>query len=165
MSRPLIAIAIIFCVFSCKKNDGDDINPQDKEKAAQLQTFVDGNSFRLAKYYSLSPIDYIDTDQVVKSETELWIYVSEWLHDDEYLFNAGGTVSIKQNAKKIEWSDSEVLTKNYKIEADKDGVGLKFVGHEYQPLDYRLISFNDTMLKVSAKWNGKEVISEYNLLQ
>lgn len=165
MSRTLFAIALLFFVFSCKKSNGDEIDPKDKERAAEMQAFLKDNSFRLTKYYSLSPIDYIDTDQVVKSETELWSYVSAWLHDDEYIFNTDGTVTVQQNAEKIEWSDSETITKDYKVEADKDGVAFKFIGHEYQALDYRLISFNDTMVKVSAKWNGKDVISEYNIVQ
>jgi hypothetical protein len=57
-----------------------------------------------------------------------------------------------------------VLTRNYAVQADKDGVAFKFVGHEYQDLNYRLISFTDTNLTVSASWNGKKVISEYKTL-
>jgi hypothetical protein len=62
---------------------------------------------------------------------------------------------------KIATDASPVLTRNYDVEPDSMGVAFKFVGHEYQALDYRLISFNDTLLKVYALWNGKKVISEY----
>jgi hypothetical protein len=165
MIRTLALITIVFIAFSCKKSESDEIDPQDKERAAALQVYLEGNGFQLKKYYSEEPIDYIDTDQVVKAETELWPYVSAWLHDDEYVFNADGSVTVKQNAEKITFSNSETITKSYKVEADKDGVGLAFIGHEYQALNYRLITFNDTVVKVSASWNGKTVISEYNLIQ
>jgi transposase len=165
MLRTLSAILLLVVVISCKKNNSDEISPEHKEQAAKLQTHLEANSFRLDKYYSEKPIDYIDTDQVVKAETELWQYVSEWLHDDEYIFNANGTVTIKQNAIKIPTSNSETITKSFDVEADKDGVLFRFVGHEYQDLNYRLISFNDSVVKVSATWNNKTVISEYKLLE
>ena len=165
MNRTLAIIAIIFIAISCKKSDSDGIAPEDKQRAAELQTFLQSNSFELKKYYSETPIDYIDTDQVVKAETELWSYVSAWLHDDEYIFNADGSVSVKQNTQTIPSSTSATITKTYKVEADKNGVGFNFIGHEYQNLAYRLVTFNDTMIKVSASWNGKTVISEYNIIQ
>lgn len=162
MIRPIIVIAILVVVISCKKNESDGINPEDKEKAAALQSFLQQDKFQLKKYYSETPIDYIDTDQVVKEETDLWHYVSSWLHDDTYVFGANGTVVVEQNAVKISTDNSATLNRSYSVEADKNGVAFNFVGHEYQPLQYRLITFNDTMLKVSATWNSKTVISEYH---
>jgi hypothetical protein len=164
MIRPLLVIMLVVVVFSCKKNESDGIKPEDKEKAAALTTFLQSDQFRLKKYYSETPIDYIDTDQVVKAETDLWPYVSSWLHDDNYVFGSNGNVTIEQNAMKISTDASATLTRPYQVKADQTGVSFDFVGHEYQPLQYRLITFNDTMLKVSASWNGKTVISEYNTL-
>lgn len=164
MARTLAVIVLICIAFSCKKSKSDGIDPADKEKAAQLRIFLESKSFQLKKYYSETPIDYVDTDQVVKAETDLWPYVSEWLHDDEYIFNTNGTVTIRQNAKKIDYSNSETITKNFSVEADQNGVGIDFIGHEYHYLAYRLLSFNDTVVKVSATWHGKEVISEYQLI-
>ena len=67
MIRPLLVILIVFTVFSCKKDEaGDGIKPEDKQKAAALTAFLQSDQFRLKKYYSETPIDYIDTDQVVK---------------------------------------------------------------------------------------------------
>lgn len=165
MIRPLIVIVLAAVVFSCNKSETDDgIKPEDKEKAAALQTFLQSDKFRLKKYYSETPIDYIDTDQVVKSETDLWQYVSAWLHDDSYVFGTGGSVVVEQNTVKIPSDPSPTLNRSYAVRADKDGVAFDFVGHEYQELKYRLITFNDSVLKVSATWNGKTVISEYNTL-
>lgn len=166
MIRPLLVIVMAVAIFSCNKDDnnGDGIKPEDKEKAAALTTFLQSEKFRLKKYYSETPIDYIDTDDVVKQETDLWKYVSSWLHDDSYTFGSGGTVTIEQNANKIPSDNSATLTRSYAVKADQNGVGFDFVGHEYQVLKYRLISFNDSVLKVSATWNGKTVLSEYNTL-
>ena len=143
MIRPLIVILLVVAIISCKKGDeGDGIKPEDKEKAAALTTLLQSDQFRLKKYYSETPIDYIDTDQVVKSETDLWQYVSTWLHDDAYIFNSNGTVTVQQNTLKIPTNTAETITKNYKVAADKNGVGFDFVGHEYQDLKYRLISLD-----------------------
>lgn len=162
----LIVIAVALAITSCNKKDDpvvvDPIKTEDKEKAAALSVFLKSDKFRLAKYYSETPIDYIDTDQVVKAETDLWEYVSNWLKDDNYSFDASGNVIIEQNANRIDSDTSAILMRNYKVEADVEGVGFDFIGHEYQALSYRLISFSDTNLTVSATWNGKKVISEYN---
>lgn len=168
MTRPILVALLAVAIFSCNKNEddnggGDGIKPEDKVKAQSMTQFIEGNEFRLKRYYSETPIDYIDTDQVVKQETDLWQYVSSWLHDDVYTF-ASGTVTIQQNALKIPADSTPVLNRTYKVYADKNGVGFDFIGHEYQDLKYRLITFNDTMLKVSAAWNGKTVISEYNTI-
>lgn len=167
MIRPLLVIFIAFAIFSCKKSDSTDdgIRPEDKQKAAEMVTFLGSNKFQLKKYYSETPIDYIDTDDVVKAETDLWKYVSSWLHDDHYTFNANGDVSIEQNEIKIPSDASATITRHYAVKADKDGVGFDFIGHEYQDLKYRLVTFNDTMLKVSATWNGKTVFSEYHTIE
>ena len=167
MRYPL-ALCIAFLIFACSKiNDPDPVDPvseENKAKAAALSTFLNTDKFRLTDYYSESPIDYIDTDQVVKAETDLWPYVSNWLKDDEYSFDGSGTVTIDQNEDRIDTDTAAVLTRSYKVEADVNGVAFKFVGHEYQSLDYRLITFTDTNLVVSASWNGKKVISEYKTL-
>lgn len=163
----LLLIALSVSLFACNK-DGDDtpdpvdpVKPEDKEKATALSEFLKNDKLRLAKYYSETPIDYIDTDDVVMEETDLWNYVSLWLKDDAYAFDPSGVVTVEQNANRIATDTSAVLTRNYAVFADEEGVGFDFIGHEYQQLSYRLISFSDTGLIVSATWNGKKVISEY----
>jgi hypothetical protein len=155
---PLFILIVAIC--SCDK-ETDSIKPEDKERAAALQTYLNSNDFKLSKYYSETPIDYIDTDQVVKSETDLWQYVSVWLKDDRYAFVSNNEARITQNASKIGTDTSAILIRPYSVKADEQGVAFDFVGHEYQFLKYRLITFSDTLLKVSATWNGKTVISEY----
>lgn len=161
MLRPLIVICFVVFVISCKKSDSDGIKPEDKEKAAKLETLLQSGKFRLTAYYSDNFIDYIDTDQVVKQEKDLWQYVSAWLHDDRYVFDGKGNVTVEQNTIKIPTDNSATLNRQYAVRADKDGVAFDFIGHEYQVLKYRMVTFNDTLLTVSATWNGKTVKSEY----
>ena len=163
----LLVIVAAFIVVSCSKKDDDKvvvdpIKAEDKAKAAALTEFLKNDRLRLTKYYSETPIDYIDTDQVVKAETDLWEYVSNWLKDDTYIFDASGNITVEQNVNRIDTDTSAILMRHYEVAADEQGVGFDFIGHEYQDLPYRLISFSDTNLVVSANWNGKKVISEYN---
>ena len=162
MKYPLM-IAIAVLIFACNKKSEtpDPVSSEDKAKAAALAEFLKSDEFRLTKYYSDTPIDYIDTDQVVMAETDLWKYVSIWLKDDTYSFDGSGNVTVNQNVNRIDTDTAAVLTRSYSVQADAEGVGFKFIGHEYQALNYRLISFTDTNLVVSATWNGKKVISEY----
>jgi len=162
MKYPLL-IAVAIVIFACnKKNETQDpVSPEDKAKAAALTEFLKSDQLRLTKYYSDTPIDYIDTDQVVMAEEDLWKYVSIWLKDDTYTFDGSGNVTVNQNVNRIDTDTAAVLTRSYSVQADTEGVGFKFIGHEYQTLNYRLISFTDTNLIVSANWNGKKVISEY----
>lgn len=164
MKSFLLVLAVVLFV-SCIKHDDkpsdDGIKPEDKEKAAALQTFLQTNTFKLTRYYSDTPIDYIDTDQVVKEELDLWEYVSIWLKDDRYGFQTDNQVVIEQNAQKIENDASAVIRRKYVVTADQQGVQFKFVNFLYEPLNYRLISMNDSSFIVSATWSGKTVNSEY----
>lgn len=168
MRKSYLIFLILSAFFACKKDSepapDDNIKPEDKAKAAELQTFLQANKFSLTRYYSDTPIDYNDTDQVVKAETDLWQYVSPWIKDDRYSFNSDGTVTIEQNANKLETDNSTTLTRNYAVTADEEGVAFKFIGHIYQDLTYRLISFSDTLIQVNADWNGNTVISEYKVV-
>jgi len=168
MKKSFLICMILTVFFACKKDSDpepvDNVKPEDKVKATELQTFLQGNKFSLASYYSDSAIDYNDTDQVVKAEKDLWQYVSNWIKDDRYSFNPDGTVIIEQNANRIATDTTAILTRNYAVAADENGVGFKFIGHLYQDLNYRLITFSDTLIKVSATWNGKTVNSEYKVV-
>ena len=141
----------------------DGIKAEDKAKAEALKSFLLANDFKLTKYYSDTQIDYIDTDDVVKNETNLWEYVSIWLKDDRYSFQSNGQTVIEQNADKIETDNSATISKSYGVTADKDGVQFSFLSHLYTPLNYRLVEMNDSAIIVSATWNGKTVNSEYKV--
>jgi hypothetical protein len=161
----VILLTFFTCFFACKKEkSANPISDADKKRAADVTALIQNHEYRLSKYYSESPIDYIDTDQVVKAETDLWPYVSNWLLDDNYAFASNGDVTINQNAVKIPTNSAPVIMSKYLVVADKDGVRFDFVGHEYQTLKYRLVSFTDTAILFWATWNGKKVFSEYKAL-
>lgn len=156
-----------FLISSCDKEPSkgsNDPSPEDVQKAQAFQNQWENKDFRLVRYYSPNPIDYIDTDAVVDAKTDLWEYVSPWLPDD-YLSFSGDKAIIQQNEIKIPTDSDPSLQRNAKIGADRDGVYFNFVGHEYQELKYRVDTFTDTSFVLYAKW-GKidRVYSEFKLV-
>lgn len=85
---PLLLVFVIF--IACKKEKAalveevDPISEGIRAQAAEFTALIQKHEYHLTKYYSLEGIDYDTTDTEVKSETELWPYVSEWLPDDAY---------------------------------------------------------------------------------
>ena len=180
MRALLVASVFCFLIMACKKdsdpapnNPNNPNNPTDSTdttdpnelQAASLDSFLQSNSFQLARYYTDTAIDYNETDSVVKSETDLWAYVSPWLKDDTYMFGNDGNVTINQNANKIASDSSATLSRPYAIVADDEGVKVTFLTNEYTALDYRLVSMSDTTVTVSAVWNGHTVKSDYKIVQ
>jgi hypothetical protein len=175
----IVASAFCFLIMACKKDsdpapnnpnnpNGDDTTQTtdpNELQAAALDSFLQTNGFQLTRYYSDSAIDYDETDTVVKAETDLWPYVSTWLKDDVYTFGSDGNVTINQNDAKIPSDSSATLSRPYAVVADDDGVKFTFLTNDYMALDYRLISMSDTLLTVSALWNGHTVISDYKVVQ
>jgi hypothetical protein len=165
MKKLFILISIIILA-GCKKDNKPDPNapaPADVQKADNFKTSVSSDNFyQLFEYYSPNPIDYYDTDNVVRAETDLWIYVSPWLKDDKIDFKPDNKVDIIQGPVKIDGQPAEIIQHDYKIGADKDGVYMNFLGHMYQPLKYRLVEFNDTSFVVYAEWRpGVLVYSKF----
>src|SRR5689334_22968666 len=106
-----IATLITGALISCKKEDG--ASAEDKAKADQFKSFVESKRFQIKEYYSDQPIDYVEDDDTVKSETDLWPYVSNWIKDDYNVIDIdAGTVTITQNAHKIAGNDAETIVKN-----------------------------------------------------
>ena len=170
---PVIAIIALVSLFSCSKNDNQVDPPNNTDtttnepvsRADSFATTVEGKKFALNSYYSDSAIDYIDTDSVVKAETDLWAYVSSWLKDDHFTFNADGELVIAQNTTKLASDSSDVLTKTYSITSVGDDVKVTFVDNQYQPLEYTLHSFGDTEMILKAEWDGKTVFSKYTVVE
>jgi hypothetical protein len=164
----LVFVLSVLSIYSCKKESTTDpVSAEDKAKAKQVADIMLTHEYHLTKYYSLTPIDYIDTDQVVKAETDLWSYVSPWLVDDTYSFSSNGEVTVKQNQVKLPNDSTPILKRTWYVAADKDGVRIDFIGHQYQILQYRLVSFTDTNLVVWAYWNNNKdkVYSEFTVVQ
>jgi hypothetical protein len=180
MRALFVASVLCFLIIACKKDsdpapnnpnnpnngtDSTDTTDPNELEAASLDSFLQSNNFQLARYYSDTAIDYDETDSVVKSETDLWSYVSPWLKDDIYTFGTDGNVTINQNDDKIPSDSTATLTRPYAVVADDEGVKFTFLTNDYMALDYRLISRSDTSLTVSAFWNGHTVKSDYKVVQ
>ena len=103
---------------SCKK--GDDVSAEDKQRAEEFKSYVSAKQFRLSDYWSDKAIDYVEDDAEVKSETELWPYVSYWIKDDLNVFDLNtNKVSITQGAATFDGITDETFTRDFSIGADK----------------------------------------------
>ena len=161
MKKLILFAAVMVSLVSCKKETSPSASPEDIKKAADFNASIMTGGYSLKQYFSDVPIDYIDTDAVVKSETDLWDYVSAWVKDDTITFDAN-TAHFQQGKIMFESETSPTIDRSYKIGADKDGVYMDFVNHQYQPLKYRLVSYDNTGFLVSASWNNKTVKSRFS---
>ena len=153
------------CVSSCKK--GDEVSSENKQKAEQFKASIASKKYQVREYYSDKPIDYNEDDEEVKAETDLFSYVSPWIKDDWNVFDvSSGKVSITQNEHKIPNDASEVISKDFSVSAEKEGVFFHFLNYQYQPLKYRLVEFNDEYFVVYADWHsGAKVYTKFAVVQ
>jgi hypothetical protein len=138
---------------SCKKFDETSL--EGEQRANQFQEFVQDKRFQVAAFYADQPIDYIEYDAEVRSETDLFRYASPWIKDDWNVFDrSSGQVTITQNAVEINDIPDDSFVRPYTIGADKDGVYFNFLDYEYDPLSYRLVEFRDNYFIVYVNWKG-----------
>jgi len=156
----LLVAILISLLSSCQKESGQQASEADIQKSENFKTQISTNAYRAEKYYSKTPIDYITTDDEVKSETDLWGYVSLWIKDDSLVFKGDQAIFYQLN-NKINTDNSPTISRSYSIGADKDGVYMNFVNHEYNPLKYRLESFDETGFVIYAEWQSKTVYSRF----
>jgi hypothetical protein len=161
-----LTVALLTTAFlsSCKKED--EASPEDKLKAEQFKAFILSKKFQVKEYYSDKPIDYVEDDAEVKSETELFNYVSVWIKDDWNVFDVNsGKVTITQNAHKIDGNDAETFVKDFNIGADKKGAFFNFLNYQYEPLKYRLVEFSGDSFLVYVDWHsGAKVFTRFQVL-
>jgi hypothetical protein len=161
---------LIVSLFSCKKetitpSDPNAATHEDSVRADKFSERIQMDAWKLVDYYSLSPIDYIDTNDVVEQETQLWKYTSGWLKDDRYQF-LNDVVYITQNDIKIETTDSATLERKYKIGADKNGVYFEYLTFQYEPLKYKLLELTDKSFTIYTELRkGVVVYTKFNVLQ
>ncbi|HUQ66717.1 MAG TPA: hypothetical protein VM101_11205 [Flavitalea sp.] len=124
-------------------------------------------SYRLSAFYSDIPIDFVENDDEIKSETDLWGYVKEYLKDDINEFFVDSTlVIVHQNVNKIEGNDEPLLRKDYRVGNDSNGRYMKFLGPEYEPLQYLLQEMNDDYFIVYLDWkHGSKIFSRFDRIR
>lgn len=152
---------LLTVLFSCKKET--PIPEANKQLAQQFQTTLQQHLYRLAAYYSETPIDYEPTD-TVGAKTNHWEYVSYYLKDDDVQFKDNGQVEINQKFNLMPGNDEQIFSRSYKVTPDQQGVEFEYLNFTYEPLKYRLIELSDTAFIVKAKWNGNDVISKFKVI-
>jgi hypothetical protein len=161
-----VILLYLFLFTACEKELSLELHQSDVKKAEEFQKIVSDKKFQIKAYYSDIPVDYIETDDVVLQETELWGYVSEYLKDDINTFVSNNTdVTIEQNDVKMPGLDDAVLNRKYFIGVDEKGVYMKFLDYQYNPLTYRVYEMTDTYFILAIKWKqGATLYSRFDFI-
>jgi hypothetical protein len=155
---------------SCSKDDkkSDEIDPAYVAKSNEFKTFIAGKNFQIKHYYASSPIDYIEDDNVVKSETDLDQYISPWLKDDYNTLDfTNNTVTVTQNSIKIDTVPDmgAVFTKPISVGAEKKGPVFNFMNYKYEPLKYYIHEIGSDYFIIYADWHsGEKVYTRFELV-
>ena len=144
----LMLIPALWICSGCTKSVSSEETNAAKKKADEFKTSITTRRYKPVAFYSDKPIDYITNDTEVRSETDLWIYVKDYIKDDVNQFNDNGTVTIFQNALKFPGNDAPSFTQDFNISVSGTDVMLKFVDYNYVPTTYRLQEFSDAYFTV-----------------
>jgi hypothetical protein len=118
--------------------------------------------FQLKAFYSDVAIDFDETDEVVKKETDLWAYVQDYIKDDINIFLEDGTLEVLQNVKKMPGLDDDILYRKYQYGSDGGGDYMKFLSATYEEVKYRLYERTDDHFVIGVKWkDGAHVYSRF----
>jgi hypothetical protein len=160
----LVTVIIAGGLASCKKESG--ASAEDIAKANEFKAYIVNKQFQVREYYSDKPIDYVETDTVVKSETNLWPYVSSWIKDDLNTFDVtSGKVTIVQGPDKIQGNSAATIVLDFSIGADKTGPYFNFLNYLYNPLKYHLVEFTNSYFLVYVDWHsGAKVYTKFSVI-
>jgi hypothetical protein len=152
------ALAITGCQKELSFEKGDAPDEPSKEVSRKYQ---------LRDFYSDIPVDFDEQDDIVKSETELWSYVKEYIKDDiDEFFNDSTLVRVYQNDMKMPGNDEAILDKFYAIGTDSEGQYMSFIGPDYEPLKYRLQVINEDYFIIYVKWrHGATIYSRFERIR
>lgn len=170
MKYSLILLALTLFVASCQKEisleNAQPVTPEPPvtpppPPPPPVET---SRKYRLTAFYSDIPIDFVETDDVVKSETNLWPYVYEHLKDDIEEFSLDSKeLLVHQGDIKIPGNDSAVLQRTYFIGTDDKGTYMRYLGPEYQVLRYWLLEMTDDYLILYLDWkHNSKVYSRFD---
>jgi len=144
----LMLIAAVGVLSSCTKSVSNGDNKETQKRADDFSASIKAHKFKPVSFYSDKPIDYITNDTEVRAETDLWIYVKDYIKDDINLFNADGTVIIYQNASKFPGNEAATINTSYAITAEGNDVMLKFVDYNYVVTKYKLEQFDNAYFTI-----------------
>jgi len=137
---------------------------EEEKKAAEFRAFSTSKKFKVISFYADKPVDYDESDNIVKQETDLWAYVKEYIRDDVN-FVMDNQVQIEQNAIKYPGTDAVTLMRQFNVGSDRTGAYLEFVDYFYEPLRYKLFEFKENyfILYIDFK-GGAKLFSKYELI-
>ena len=144
----LMLIAAVGVLSGCAKSVSNGDNKETQKRADDFSVSIKNHKFKPVSFYSDKPIDYITNDAEVRAETDLWIYVKDYIKDDINLFNADGNVTIFQNASKFPGNEAPTITTAYAITAEGNDVMLKFVDYNYVVTKYKLEQFDNAYFTI-----------------
>ena len=145
----LLLIPAVWILSGCAKTvDEGAVDKETQKRADDFQASVRAHKYKPVSFYSDKPIDYITNDAEVRAETDLWIYVKDYIKDDVNLFNTDGTVTIHQNASKFPGNEAATISVPYVISASGKDVMLNFVDYNYVATKYKLEQFDNAYFTV-----------------
>lgn len=158
MKRIILIPALAFLALafnSCQKEDNN--SSELDQKASQLESYVVNKYFVPVDFYSDTPIDYMEDDNVVMQETDLKKYIYPYLADDQIMFNADKTLTVQQNSTKMPGNDSATLTRSWSTQTSKskNEVYLNYLDYFYNPRRYTLVEWTDTSILAYVDWTSK----------
>lgn len=123
--------------------------------------------YQLKDFYSDIPVDFDEQDDTVKSETELWSYVKDYIKDDiDEFFNDSTLVRVFQNDVRMPGNDAATMDKYYLVGTDSEGQYMSFIGPDYEPLKYRLQVMNEDYFIIYVKWrHGATIFSRFERIR
>ena len=162
MKYSLILAVIVLALASCQK----ELSLENAQKPDEPLKEI-SRKYQLRDFYSDVPVDFDETDDTVKSETELWSYVKDYIKDDvDEFFDDSTLVRVSQNDIKMPGNDAAIMDKYYEVGADGDGQFMTFIGPDYEPLKYRLQEWNDDYFIIYVKWrHGATIYSRFERIR
>src|SRR5687768_8705475 len=100
MKYPLYLVVMALLFTGCKK----ELSLEGQEPPVQQIP-----KFQLKAFYSDIPVDFDESDEEVKLETDLWAYVYDYIKDDINVFHADSTVEVHQQEKKMPGLEDAIL--------------------------------------------------------
>jgi hypothetical protein len=164
--RTFILLLAITCLGAACRKPISEEETAAKQRSADFLASVKQQKYKLVAFYSDKPIDYITTDSEVRSETDLWAYVTLHVIDDENYFAPDGVLTIYQKANKFPGNESEQINGSYEITARGVDVIFKFVDYIYVPTEYKLHEFDNTSFVVYTNGpSGSKLFSKFMRIQ
>ena len=144
----LALIPAIWIFAGCSKTVSNEQNNAAQKRANDFQASIKGHKYKPVAFYSDKPIDYITTDNEVKSETDLWVYVKSYIKDDVNLFGDNGSLTIYQNTDKMPGNEAATLPAVYGTLVKGTDVMFNFVDYNYVATQYRLDQFDNAYFTI-----------------